>query len=131
MKRLLLVFLSVLSLIALVGCAQEQSTTETETPSLQADITLNSPSDGITIVNRTPTFSWTSSIEASSYSIQLSVERSFDRPMIDEEVIGTSYTITPGKLTHDKTYYWRVQATKGGKSSAWSKIATFKTVFLG
>jgi hypothetical protein len=96
MKRLLLVFLSVLSLIALVGCAQEQSTTETETPSLQAEITLNSPSDGITIVNRTPTFSWTSSIEASSYSIQVSVERSFDRPMIDEEVIGTSYTITTG-----------------------------------
>jgi hypothetical protein len=131
MKRLFLVFLSVFSLVALVGCAQEQSTATTETPSLQAEVTLNSPSDGITIVNRTPTFSWTSSIEASSYQIEVSVERSFDRPMVSEEVVGTSYSIPVGKLTHDKTYFWRVKAIKGGKSSAWSKIATFKTVFLG
>jgi hypothetical protein len=51
--------------------------------------------------------------------------------MIDEEVNGATYTIPAGKLTHDKTYFWRVQAIKGGKSSAWSNIATFKTIFLG
>jgi hypothetical protein len=131
MKRLLLVFLSVLSLVALVGCAQGQNTSETGTPSLQGEVTLVAPSDGITLVSRTPSFSWTSSVEASSYTIQVSVERSFGMPVIDEEVTGTSYTIPSGKLTHDKTYFWRVKATKGGKSTAWSKIWIFRTVFLG
>ena len=92
---------------------------------------LVSPSPGITIVNRTPTFTWTSTADASSFTIQVSVEKSFERPMLSEEVDENSYTIAGGKLTHDKTYYWRVKANSGSKSTAWSEINTFKTIFLG
>ena len=51
--------------------------------------------------------------------------------MLSEEVDENSYTIAGGKLTHDKTYYWRVKANSGSKSTAWSEINTFKTIFLG
>jgi len=125
-----LIFLPVV-LTLVCGCGTQPADDSSTEPSLEAEFTLKTPNEGISIVTRTPTLSWTCSVENASFRLQLSTDRNFARPIIDMASLSvSSYDVPAGKLTHDKTYYWRVSATKGGKTSNWSTIWTFKTVFL-
>jgi hypothetical protein len=129
-----LVFL-LCTMVFLLGCAQ--TSPETSPPaasppaSLAAEFSILTPSAGSSIVNRTPTLAWKCSIEAASYKLQVSIDKNFGKLVVDEAGLSsTSYNIPAGKLTHDRTYYWRVNATSGGKTSAWSEVWSFRTVFL-
>jgi hypothetical protein len=118
------------TLVFLLGCGQTSPETS-PAASLEAEFSVSAPETGSSIVSRTPTLAWTCSIEAASYKLQVSIDRNFGKLVVDEAGLrNTSYNVPAGKLTHDKTYYWRVNATSGGKTSAWSDIWTFRTVFL-
>jgi hypothetical protein len=114
------------TLVFLLGCAQPSPEV-----SLPVEFSLQMPSDGSAIVSRTPTLEWKCSIDAAYYRLQVATDKGFAILVIDEARLGnTSYNVPPGTLTHDRTYYWRVNATSSGKTSAWSACWSFKTVFL-
>jgi hypothetical protein len=124
------------TLVLLLGCAgtslgTSPSAGSPPVASLEAVFSALAPETGSSIVNRTPTLAWKCSIESASYSLEVSIDKNFGKLVIDESGLrNTSYNVPAGKLTHDKTYFWRVNATSGGKTSAWSEVWTFKTVFL-
>ena len=120
------------TLVLLLGCAETSPSAEPPpAASLEAVFSVQAPETGSSIVNRTPTLAWKCSIEAASYRLQVSIDKNFGKLVVDEAGLkNTSYNIPAGKLTHDRTYYWRVSATSGGKTSAWSEVWSFRTVFL-
>jgi len=123
------------TLVFLLGCTQTSPETSPPAPPpvapLEAAFSAPAPETGSSIVNRTPTLAWKCSVEAASYKLQVSIDRNFGKLVVDEAGLrNASYSVPAGKLTHDTTYYWRVSATSGGKTSAWSNMWYFKTVFL-
>jgi hypothetical protein len=79
------------------------------------------PSTGEPGVSLTPTLSWYASAGATSYGVQVSKYDSFSILDIDQSgITATSYGIPSGKLSGNTKYYWRVNATNVGGTSAWS-----------
>jgi hypothetical protein len=90
--------------------------------------TLLSPANNATGVSITPTLSWNASSGATSYRLQVSTKNDFTTTVFDQSGInGTSYTVPSGKLSANITYYWRVNATNAGGTSAWSSVRSFTT----
>ena len=87
-----------------------------------------SPANGATGVSRTPTLTWSASSGATSYRVQVSTSSSFSTTVVNQSVTTTSYTIPSGsRLSATTTYYWRVNATNAGGTSAWSSVRSFTT----
>ncbi|MGA2506866.1 MAG: lectin like domain-containing protein, partial [Chitinispirillaceae bacterium] len=86
---------------------------------------LSSPSNGATNQAASLTLSWNSSTGATSYRLQVSTSPTFSSTVFDQSGIGgTSQAVT---LINGTTYYWRVNATNGGGTSAWSTTWSFTT----
>jgi hypothetical protein len=93
--------------------------------------TLASPVNGATGVATNPTLSWTASTGATSYRLQVSASNTFETTatVVDQSSItGTSYALPAGRLSNSMPYYWRVNATNAGGTSAWSAVWGFTTV---
>ncbi|MDI6809674.1 MAG: hypothetical protein QME66_11940 [Candidatus Eisenbacteria bacterium] len=89
--------------------------------------TLVSPANGTATSDTTPTFDWNDVSTASGYEIQVDDAISFNSPVIDTFLVGSTHTDTLS-LGED-TYYWRVRARdSAGVWSSWSETWTF-TVF--
>jgi len=88
--------------------------------------TLSSPATGSTNVSRTPTLSWNASSGAASYRVQVSTDAGFTTPVFDQSGI-TSTSTTVSGLAGRTTYYWRVNASNSGGTSAWSAVWNFRT----
>jgi hypothetical protein len=85
------------------------------------------PADGATNISAAPTLTWNASTGATSYGLQVSKDSSFSTIVIDKSTItSTSYAMTG--LANNTTYYWRVNATNSGGTSAWSTAWSFTTV---
>jgi hypothetical protein len=71
---------------------------------------LVSPANGAIAVSTAPTFFWTTSIGAMTYTLQVSTDIGFSTFVVDQPgIAGTS--VTPGTTLSDGTvYYWRVIA---------------------
>jgi predicted phage tail protein len=83
---------------------------------------LNSPADGSSTSDRTPSFSWGSVSGASRYNIQLSTSPTFGSLNLNQTRSGTSYTVG-NNLTVGRTYYWRVRAIDAaGNAGPWSAV---------
>ena len=80
--------------------------------------TLVSPTNGSTVADLTPTFDWNDVTDATSYTILVDNASNFSSPEINQTV--TSSTYTPGSNLVAGTYYWKVLATNGSGSSAYS-----------
>jgi hypothetical protein len=90
--------------------------------------TLSSPANGSTRVAITPTMSWNASTGAASYELQIAADNTFVTPIFDlSGITATSKAVSPA-LSNGTTYYWRVNATNAGGSSAWSSASNFKTI---
>jgi hypothetical protein len=88
--------------------------------------TLSSPSDGVTGISITPTLSWSASSGATSYQLQVSTSSSFTTTALNQSgITATSYAV--GGLTNNTIYYWRVNATNAGGTSAYSSAWSFTT----
>jgi hypothetical protein len=88
--------------------------------------TLSSPVNGATGISTTPTLNWNASTGATSYQLQVSTNASFSSTVVNQSgITGTSYGVTG--LTNGTTYYWRVNATNAGGTSAYSTSWSFTT----
>lgn len=91
--------------------------------------TLNSPQNGEEDVSPVTELSWSESVKADNYHLQLSTSSSFSDPLVSETVSApnTSYQISDS-LDHLTTYYWRVRASNDDGTSPYSATFNFQTV---
>ena len=88
--------------------------------------TLSSPLDGATGVSTNPTLSWNASSGATSYRVQVSTSSAFTTTVYDQSgIVGTSTNVSG--LAASTVYYWRVNATNAGGTSAFSAVSSFTT----
>jgi hypothetical protein len=87
--------------------------------------TLASPANGSTVTTRTPTLTWNASANASSYRVQISTSPSFATLAYNRAGV-TSTSVTTSLLTNRTLYYWRVNATNGSGTSAYSSSGSFR-----
>lgn len=95
------------------------SSTSTTSTTISATTTLNppvliSPEDGTTTSDHKPTFTWSSSPQASGYVFALDDETSFSTPLIENTLAVTYYT--PTNPLEDGVYYWRAESFDGQNS---------------
>ncbi len=89
---------------------------------------LASPANGATNQAGSLTLSWNAATGATGYRVQVSLDQTFAdarRMAVDRTVTGTSLAVNLGL---GSTYYWRVQGTNGGFTSAFSNVNSFSTV---
>ncbi len=85
---------------------------------------LIAPSNGASMEDTTPTFSWSAVPTAVEYQIQIDNSNNFFSPEREATATNRQYTpITPLPLG---SYYWRVRAT----NSAWSAVRQFTLELL-
>lgn len=99
----------------------------TTVPAVPSVPVLYYPSNGATGVQTTVTLKWLSSIGASSYHVQVSLNNTFQANVIDEDVNDTLYAIPSGILSGTTQYFWHVKASNIGGSSAYSGPWSFTT----
>jgi hypothetical protein len=110
--------LLVVVLVALLGCV----------PPAALVVTLDSPGNGSTVQSLTPILAWTCSETGATYRIQVASDGNFQNLIIDaSDLSGPSYAVPSGKLNSDQAYYWRVNASKAGRTSDWSTYWSFRT----
>jgi hypothetical protein len=88
--------------------------------------TLSSPESGTTGVATNPTLNWNTAAGATSYRLQVSTSSSFFTTAVNQASITTTSYAVSG-LTNNTTYYWRVNATNAGGTSAYSDVWNFTT----
>ncbi len=85
-----------------------------------------SPANGATEQPTSPTFSWAASSQASTYTIEIASDASFNNLVAVDQVTGTSYTL-PASLSPQTTYYWRVRGDNICGNSPVSAGSSFTT----
>jgi uncharacterized protein (DUF2141 family) len=114
----ILLVVALMALVALTGCFPPPTLT----------VTLESPANGSTVDSLAPILAWTCSESGAEFRIQVASDGNFQNLITDVSNLGApSYSVPSGKLTNDQSYYWRVNATKGGQTSDWSTYWSFKT----
>jgi hypothetical protein len=88
--------------------------------------TLSSPLSGSMGVSTNPTLNWNASTGATSYRLQVSTSPNFTSTAVNQSgITETSYDVTG--LGNGTLYYWRVNATNAGGTSAYSTRWSFTT----
>jgi len=88
---------------------------------------LAQPDSGAVNVALAPKLNWNKVTDAATYQIQVSTSSLFTSTIVDSAgITDTSFALTG--LTPNTLYYWRVNATNTGGTSAWSKIYAFTTI---
>jgi hypothetical protein len=86
--------------------------------------TLVSPANGAN-VSTWPTFSWTNAENARNYTLQVSQDPSFGKPIDNVTTDATAYT-SSSTYPADAVLYWRVRANDWiGQGLNWSPVQTF------
>jgi hypothetical protein len=102
--------------------------TFTTVPSAPGVPVLTSPANNASGVPLTPLFDWNDVSGASSYRIQISTDSSFITTLKDTSgVLSSQYQAAGGLLAVNTRYYWRVNATNAGGTSAFAGRFTFTT----
>ena len=99
----------------------------TTLPPAPSQPALLSPADAATRISINTTLRWNAADYASKYRVQVATDTGFGAKVIDVEITQTSYVITQS-LNNLTAYYWRVQASNGSGSSAWSADWSFTTI---
>ncbi|MDD5675261.1 MAG: hypothetical protein PHC61_13915, partial [Chitinivibrionales bacterium] len=91
---------------------------------------LSSPANAATSIAVNPTLAWNASSGATTYGLQVATDAGFTGLVVNQSGLTVlSYNVTG--LTNSTTYYWRVNATNGGGTSAWSSVWSFTTSIEG
>ncbi|MBX7182449.1 MAG: hypothetical protein K1X82_10075 [Bacteroidia bacterium] len=85
---------------------------------------LISPDNYITGITTRPTLSWSSVYGATSYDITISKYGDMSTIVLNQAVNGTTFTVPPGTLENDYTYFWRVNVTG---TTNFSSVRQFST----
>jgi len=91
--------------------------------------TLLSPSNGATNIPISPTLSWSTNPNATSYTLQVSTNSSFTSFVYNANVGNVTSQQLSG-LNNAAIYYWRVAATNSSGTSDWSSVWFFTTAGL-
>ncbi len=90
---------------------------------------LSSPTDLATNVALLPILTWSAAAGADSYTLQVATDAAFTALVINQAGIAvTSYTVTTA-LTYNTIYYWHVNASNAGGTSAFSGTFSYTTLF--
>jgi hypothetical protein len=89
--------------------------------------TLVSPTNTSTVSNITPSLTWNPSVNATSYTTNVSTSNTFGSLAVNQTTASTSYSVPNAVLSYNTTYYWRVRASNANGNSAWSTVWSFKT----
>ncbi len=87
---------------------------------------LSSPANGATSVAIPTTLSWSAATGAMSYGVQVATDAGFTSLVMNLTGLTSTSTTLTGLAT-STTYYWRVNATNAGVTSAWSDVWSFTT----
>lgn len=90
-------------------------------------VILISPENNARSIGLTPVLDWHEVYGASSYTIQVSANDTFDDLLINETVELSEYEIPLSYLDYQSTYYWRIKADLGSSNTEWSSIRSFET----
>jgi hypothetical protein len=90
--------------------------------------TLLTPANNATGLDIVQTLFWDWVTGANTYTVQLSTSPTFASSVSSTVTYTNNWSITP--LSANTTYYWRVKATGGQGSSAWSSTWTFTTMTI-
>jgi hypothetical protein len=85
---------------------------------------LTSPADSAKNIVINPLFSWTAIPSATMYRILISTDSTFATGVTNQTSATNSYQ--SANLSYNKDYYWKVQVTVGGVTSAYSPVRTFR-----
>ncbi|RAV13608.1 fibronectin type III domain-containing protein [Paenibacillus contaminans] len=89
---------------------------------------LASPGNGATGRNLDLAFSWTPSVNAADYTLQVSTVSNFATLTAEvPKIIGTSAMLTGSVLSPNTTYFWRVIARNGAGTTTTSGSNSFTT----
>ncbi|MCK4578790.1 MAG: fibronectin type III domain-containing protein, partial [Candidatus Marinimicrobia bacterium] len=89
--------------------------------------TLLSPTDGAIDQDLTLSLSWSASLDAATYRLQVSTDPAINTTVFDDSTI-TATSVQVGPLADGTTYYWHVSAKNSGGTSAYSSIRSFTTL---
>jgi subtilisin family serine protease len=103
-----------------------RSFTTVAASSVPAAPVLSSPANGATRVTIPAALSWIASTGATSYTLQVSTSSSFSSFAYNVSGITTT-SKSVSTLSKSRKYYWRVSATNGSGTSAWSVVRSFST----
>lgn len=105
-----------------------------------ADITLNvstlvptapalsMPANGAMNVPINPTLSWTASVQAASYNVQVATDPAFANVVFSGSVSSATSILVTAGLASSTTYYWRVTSQNTCGTSMQSAVFSFTTV---
>ena len=90
---------------------------------------LLSPVSGLTSVPESVAVVWRTSSLASAYRLQVGTDSTFSANLLVDQssIVDTTHEVRG--LQGQASYYWRVQASSGGGTSAWSAPSAFTTGF--
>lgn len=88
-------------------------------------LNLTSPANGDT-VTLTPTLTWDSDNNATSYDLEVATDNAFSNIIISENIMTNSYSVTT-PLSSNATFYWRVQPKNLCGEGAFSSVGNFET----
>jgi hypothetical protein len=89
--------------------------------------TLASPDSGATDIPTSTTLTWNSSLSATSYGLQVATDAGFSSLAVNLSGL-TSTSRSVSGLSNNTLYYWRVNASNGSGTSAYSAVRTFTTI---
>jgi hypothetical protein len=119
--KVMMLTLTGLTCMMLFGCYSGSPTKlELEIP------TLSFPYNGMMRVPDTLTLNWNSSGWATSFSVQVSIDRNFSSLVVSAITTSLSQPID-SPLVNNTTYFWRVSASDGQLTSEWSAVFSFTT----
>jgi hypothetical protein len=90
--------------------------------------TLVSPLPGAINQPISPLLVWNQAVSAATYRLQLASDAGFTAIVLDDPTI-TDTSRQVGPLASITEYFWRVSATNGGGTTAWSTPSNFTTTF--
>jgi hypothetical protein len=112
---------ALLLFLVFTGCKNKPE----EVPEAPAPPVLVSPSNGASFLPDTLTLTWSdTSGRAASFSVQVSTDTGFAAMVTSGSATASSFPITSA-LSNNTTYYWRVSASDGQRTSAWSEVFSF------
>ncbi len=97
--------------------------------SLPGNITLITPTNGITNTGLAPTFTWQTAAQAASYTLEVAEDSAFNAIVYTTTVKGAEHTL-PQDLAALTTYYWRVRADNVCGAGAMSSPYSFTTALI-
>ncbi|MDE3057011.1 MAG: T9SS type A sorting domain-containing protein [Bacteroidota bacterium] len=98
----------------------------TTLPQLPSSPVLLQPQNNAINQSTTITFTWNTASNADAYRLQASTDSTFASTFLDQNNI-SSASYTTGGFSSGTTYFWRVNSSNAGGTSAWSSVWRFST----